>query len=374
MVFARKRKYLIFVWLTLKFQISSMKNLLSVLVLLNHVGTHAIITCGTGNCISHAKLTETISTWLDSKVTGYTFIIGAETIVSRGLSQTAAEPGGEQRMSSDQLTNMASLSKTITAIAVLQLLKENQVTVDAPISPFLYPDWKLGPHLDQLTFRQLLTHRSGLGQLPGRSCELNVGYPSLRTILREGVRAEWVNQPQYGNCNFALVRELFLGLKKATLLPDGPERARQSLEMYVDYVNERVFRPVGIGRRSCQAPDPNVPSILSYISPNDVTMGNNWGDWSDGCGSEGWVLSAMDMSRILNSLSRDEKLLTIDQRIEMVRSCLGWDCALRDDCPDASACKNGHLYDGMQRNIWTFAGMVQCNVPVVNKNDEMQRD
>jgi hypothetical protein len=49
----------------------------------------------------------------------------------------------------------------------------------------------------------------------------------------------------------------------------------------------------------------------------------------------------------------------------MFANCLGWDCSVRNDCPTPYVCKNGDLTNGNCINIWTYAGIFKCNVPVV---------
>jgi hypothetical protein len=49
----------------------------------------------------------------------------------------------------------------------------------------------------------------------------------------------------------------------------------------------------------------------------------------------------------------------------MIQGNLGWDSAVRKDCPNPNVCKNGSLIDNSGRRVWTYAGVVKCNVPVV---------
>src|SRR5438270_9352138 len=58
--------------------------------------------------------------------------------------------------------HVASVSKLITAMAMTKLLEDHNISPDARIWPSLPPYWVRGPGVDQLTFRHLLTHTSGL--------------------------------------------------------------------------------------------------------------------------------------------------------------------------------------------------------------------
>jgi len=48
---------------------------------------------------------------------------------------------------------------------------------------------------------------------------------------------------------------------------------------------------------------------------------------------------------------------------------LGWDNAVRTDCPNPYPCKNGSLFTttsaGQVIRIWAYLGIFKCNVPVV---------
>jgi uncharacterized protein (TIGR03437 family) len=49
----------------------------------------------------------------------------------------------------------------------------------------------------------------------------------------------------------------------------------------------------------------------------------------------------------------------------MFTDCLGWDCSVRNDCPSPYVCKNGDLNNGNGIAVWTYAGVLKCDVPVV---------
>ena len=104
--------------------------------------------------------------------------------------------------------------------------------------------------------------------------------------------------------------------------------------------------------------------MLSYPNPAGNAAGNNWGDWSLECGSGGWVLSANQIFRVINDLATGNTLLTAAQKKQMFSDCLGWDCAVRPDCPNPNVCKNGDLVGG-GAVVRTYAGVLKCNVPVV---------
>jgi hypothetical protein len=341
-------------------------------VMINNVPAD-IKACDLNGCISEAMLSSNIQNALANQVVGYSLQVGGLAPRYGGLARTAANPPS-LAMEPDLVTDIASVSKTMTAVAILQLLAKDGLTIDTPISSYLYTDWVQGPNINILTFRHLLTHTSGLAQTAsncmtnGTGSTSGIDYAGLQTIVANGVpNAANIGVPQYGNCNFALLRELMPALSGNSLLnyPNGPQRAQQSSALYINYMNAHVFSPVRIPTSLCKPPS-GTNDILSYPYPAGSTSGTDWGDWTLTCGSGGWVLSADQIFRVINDLATGHTLLTKTERTQMFSpDCLGWDCAVRNDCPDPYVCKNGDLNNGVGTAVWTYAGVLKCNVPVV---------
>jgi Beta-lactamase len=331
-----------------------------------------IVACDPAGCMSEAKLSENICNTLDNQV-GYVCLVGGIRPRYGGLARTSADPP-QTGMTPDLVTDVASVSKTLTATGILQLLAADGLTPDAKISPYLYPDWVQGNNIQELTFRELLTHTSGFGQVP--SCSSSFTYEAVEQMVAGGVSQSNIGQPQYGNCNFSLLRELMPALlgQPLTRLSNGPARAAASSALYIAHMQSAVFEPAGVTDSSCTPPT-TPTGILSYPYPAGSTQGYDWGDFSQGCGAAGWVLSAFDIFKVVSNLANGNVLLSDAERQAMKQGCLGWDCAVRNDCPTPYVCKNGafpsaplgdpNLWDPAYPQVWTYAGILKCNVPVV---------
>jgi hypothetical protein len=323
-----------------------------------------VTACDNEGCISEAKLEANICGDLANHVVGYVCVVGSMQPQFGGLARTATD--GQLSMTPSLTTNVASVSKTMTATAIVQLLTAAGVSPDASISKYLYSDWVKGPNISKISFRDLLTHKSGLAQQNANTCEFGATYTDVEAIVATGVTASNIGQPQYGNCNFTLLRELMpalLGQSLTNLANNEQERGVQSSLLYVQYLQSHVFSPVGV-TTSCTPP--TTSNILSYPDPAGSTPGTNWTDWSLECGAAGWQLSAFDIFAVLNSLATTNTLLDFAQRGEMFTGCLGWDCAIPGvNCPTPYVCKNGALSNGSGTEEWLYAGIVKCNVPVV---------
>jgi len=337
----------------------------------------ASIACDPSGCISVSRFSANISKALHNKVVGYVSIVGGARTMFEGQARTSADPP-RTAMLPDLPTNIASVTKVLTTIAVVQSLAKHGLTLDTKIWPYLYRDWHRGPLINTITFRDLLTHAAGFRANCGGS---NTTYAILKQQIASGVKkSDMVDSSgnrvhAYNNCNFAIFRELLPQMERRSIrLQPESVRAAQSAAFYIAYMNEHVFKPVGVPTRACRPPKgPNnmgtyrYPAMLSYPFPAGTTHGNDWGDWTLACGGGGWVLSAGDLYRVVNDLARGHALITAAEKAEMNASapnCIGWDCSVRNDCPDPNLCKNGDLSDG-NVSVWTYAGILKCNVPVV---------
>ncbi|WAL69395.1 serine hydrolase [Amycolatopsis cynarae] len=130
---------------------------------------------------------------------------------------------------------LGSLSKSFTAMAVMQLVEAGKVGLDAPITTYL-PWFRTAGSHDPITVRQLLNQTSGL---PTEAGTVDLYEPE--TTLEQRVRALAgvvpVSRPgeifHYCNKNYAT-----LGLMVK----------RVSGQDYAGYVKEHIFAPLGMTR------------------------------------------------------------------------------------------------------------------------------
>ncbi|TMM56797.1 beta-lactamase family protein [Maribacter algarum] len=85
-------------------------------------------------------------------------------------------------LDSNTKMRMGSIAKTMTALAVMQLVEREKIDLDAPIQTYLpdYPKHKK----TQITIRHLLSHTSGIsGYKDGRESNTTTEYPTLYDAL-----------------------------------------------------------------------------------------------------------------------------------------------------------------------------------------------
>lgn len=159
---------------------------------------------------------------------------------SHGLADIAAR----RPMNTHTGFRIASITKTFTAVAVMQLVEQGLVELDAPANEYLRSlHLRVGPGLDEPTVRHLLTHTAGLGELAhplgfmrpdfGESVPAGEHLPTLAEFYSGGPR---VHAPPgsrfvYGNHSPAVLGQL---MEDVTGLP-----------LPLLY-RERIFDPLGM--------------------------------------------------------------------------------------------------------------------------------
>src|SRR6266436_786986 len=102
-----------------------------------------------------------------NEVPGAVTVVATRDSVLRMDAQGWADPEHKSSMRVDSIFWIASMSKPITATAVLMLLEEGKLSLDAPISKYIPELGGLKTadgKAQRITLRHLLTHTSGMGE------------------------------------------------------------------------------------------------------------------------------------------------------------------------------------------------------------------
>jgi CubicO group peptidase (beta-lactamase class C family) len=272
---------------------------------------------------------------------------------SAGLRRTSADwPQTNADVTSR--FNSASVTKTITAIAVMQLLRDRGISRFASVSDYLPKDWVRGPGTLWLTFDELLSHRSGLGTTDGTS------YSYLRNLIAAGTGPTQGGAPLYRNHNYALFRIIIPYLRgfSETGVTDKDLALSNA---YVQYLNDGVFRPAGLG--TIDVKPSSFQPTLAYPLPAGSTNGVTFGDWTRQTGGGGLHLSATDIATVLRKRN-DGTILDSTSRSRMDNSRYGWDF---DPADPARTVRHGYaLSKGgfLSQNV--TGGQANANTLAVN--------
>jgi len=198
--------------------------------------------------------------------------------------------------------HVASLSKLITAMAMTRVLEYHNISPDAHIWPYLPKYWTRGPGIDEITFRNLLNHKSGL-VVPGApgACD----YLFMKDRIAHGASGF----PGYLNINYALCRILISTIDAPWLFDLLPTTNDSYWDLtttryYSSYVNDNIFVPAGIGSTL----DHTDANALAYPVPS-MAPGWNSGDQSPRCGAVGWHFSVGDLLAIMRAFRRSGNIL-----------------------------------------------------------------
>jgi CubicO group peptidase (beta-lactamase class C family) len=155
---------------------------------------------------------------------------GGEVVYERGFGAA----GADRQIGVDARFRLASLSKSFTAVGILQLVADGRLDLDAPVRAYLPEFTTADPAAtERITVRHLLNQTSGLSDA-GFS-EVNEPVADLEARVRSLRTARPVSEPgrefHYFDPNYQLLARL---LEVVSGLP------------YATYLRERVFVPLGM--------------------------------------------------------------------------------------------------------------------------------
>jgi len=240
-------------------------------------------------------------------------------VVARGYG--FADRERETRVEPESLFRIASLSKPITAVAILQLVEEGKLSLDTKIDallspkPFFEVKQPLDSRLREITVEQLLLHTAGFD----RSVSFDPMFQSVRIAKAMGktppAEPEDVISFVWGrSLDFTPGERYAYSNFGYSLLGRAIEKVTSS--SYEEYVRQHVFRPIGIHRARIGASlasgrlddevtyhDPLERKGPSVVAGEDVALFDAvlrpYGVWYqeslDAHG--GWVASAVDLAR-----------------------------------------------------------------------------
>jgi CubicO group peptidase (beta-lactamase class C family) len=206
----------------------------------------------------------------------------------------------------DTRVNLASVSKPITAVAVLTLVEEQRMSLSDPFTKYVvFRDTPQGA--SRVTIRDLLRMRSGLP--PDDTLESDLALTEyLRGYLSRGPVAEPGIVYQYSNANFSLLQRVIETIAD---------------ESYESYVTKAVLLPMEIDPTIFSVrPDNRVHATLGYSGADDLRPGQYWAD-SGFHAAAGWIASASELLKFLTGIRRST-LLSGSLTRRMFTEGLGW--------------------------------------------------
>ncbi|MFI6478552.1 serine hydrolase domain-containing protein [Nonomuraea sp. NPDC050663] len=264
------------------------------------------------------ELRQNLQEWIDAGFTGIQLRVRDEQGEWTG-SAGVRKLGASAKPPTNGSFWTGSVTKTVVATVVLQLVAENRFALDSPVSDHL-PEFGLDP---RITVRMLLQHTSGLfnytGDLgpdgtwmPGITASGDAwvaerfrGYTPeelVRLALSKPPRFEPGAGQEYSNTNYTLAQLL---IEKVTGRP------------YADELRDRILRPLGMrdtmvpGDRT-QLPGPHahgyyrVQGKVVDISRQNLSLLTGAGDLITTTKDQATFISALNGGRLLPAALLDE--------------------------------------------------------------------
>ena len=265
--------------------------------------------------------------------------------VSTGARGTA---NGEQDVTPETPFLLGSISKSFTALAIMQLAEARKLDLDAPVSRYL-AEFE-GKPAGAITLRQLLGHTSGFSTLQGNSA------PSETEALPDAIarRAAWfaqqdpANSPgsrwEYSNANYLILGRV---IEAVSGMP------------YPAYLETRILQPLGMDQ-SYVSGDGKHTALAQGYTPWFGSFRPTKAHWA-GLGSApqgGIVSTASDLARYLRMMmSGQDDILSAAGKARMLQPASdaspGYGFGWMLDAEEGSA-----YHTGMSPGFETIAAMI----------------
>ena len=223
-------------------------------------------------------------------------------LVSREGKTTGTHLFGRQQLSGvngsiqdDAIFLIASITKPLVAMAILQLVERGHFSLADRVTEFIPDFGKEGKH--GITVRHLLTHTSGLPDMLPANRELRIDHAPLAEFVKQTAQIKpdfsAGRGVQYQSMGFAILGEIIQQVSGKTC---------------AEYLQSEFFTPLGMHDTTLGAPDdwfageePTINRIAEIRTPEDME-GCDW-NWNNrywqqlGAPWGGLLTTPMDLAR-----------------------------------------------------------------------------
>jgi len=244
----------------------------------------------------------------------------------------------------DRQMHIASVSKLMTGVAMTKVLDDKNLSYDTPIISYLPKYWAKGVGINQITFRHLLTHRSGFNTGGSGS-----DFPLMKSKIAAGVSG--VGTYHYENMNFGLCRILIsvingnIGVDTTFQSNNDANWDYVTIQAYNQYAQQTVFGSSSVTRATLAHPS---DTALAYKFPASDSSGWNSGDLSTMSGGAGWHMSVNEVLNVMGAFRRKGTIMTATRAQALLDNMFGIDVTLNTSAGKLYN-KNGLWQDGAGR-------------------------
>jgi len=277
------------------------------------------------------------------------------------LHSRAYSADGAPVAAPDSVYRIASVSKPITATAIMTLVDSGAVRLDAPISDYLDLGDAADSRMAGITVEDLLRHRGGFD----RDASGDPMFAISAVAAHAGKDpsdlgpSDFINYMETQNLDFAPGTDTAYSNFGFVLLGQIIEQA--SGQSYESYVQEQVFAPMGIhdAHLGATSQSGSRPNEVGYVDPNVATYDNFLMEPMAANG--GWVMSAEDLARFGNYTTSggDGSVLSDEAREAMFSHRPG----------ETSGFGLGWSVNGRNGNNWHGGSLPGTTTLMVNRPD-----
>jgi CubicO group peptidase (beta-lactamase class C family) len=235
-----------------------------------------------------AQIDDILRSQQDAQAAGLSILLRKYGATVYSNSKGMAQAAQSAQITGNTVFQLASVSKPITAIAVMRLVEAGRLSLDDTALewlPGLPASWSA------ITVRHLLAHRSGVpdyianvpvAQIPRLEGLTNAG---LLQRFAQDARLDFVpgSAPAYSSSNYVLLAEII---------------ARSARQPYADHLRTTIFEPLGM--RSTFVAGAEVPANIS-LALNFASQTTTWGINLLTVGDMGIFSSVADMDLLLRA-------------------------------------------------------------------------
>jgi CubicO group peptidase (beta-lactamase class C family) len=239
-----------------------------------------------------------------------------------GFQSRSVESTGAKAFTANSKMHIASMSKTITAMAFVKVSATQKITPNTLIIDYLPPRWPKGPNINEITFDDLLTHRSGLAGLKGDCANGEAPentWSGLKELVSKGVKSEDYGTYCYQNANYGLFRILLARLLGYQFTNQDSNDEIQTQRLFETYIRTELF---GASRIPVTPflDNPSLDPTFGYEFPYTGSKGFNPGNLAAQAGGYGLYLTAHEAAALYARAfsPTDQSLLSQEQKNKMI--------------------------------------------------------
>lgn len=233
--------------------------------------------------------------------------VDGDAVAARGFGERVK--GSNTPVDADTAFPIGSVTKSFTALAIMQLVEAGKLGLDDPVSKHLSA-FAAGP-ASEVTVRQLLNHTSGYSTVQGNSHHGAVDAASIGLLdyAAQLAGVEPVHAPgtvwEYSNANYQIL---------------GAVIERVSEQSYPDYIEANIFEPLGMTNSSI-AVDAQLENVATGHRPwfGGVRAFQGGDTFAINAPAGGIMASANDMGRYLKMwLSGEDDIVSASSKKIMI--------------------------------------------------------